>query len=166
MYPFITDSLSFDKADTPEAMKKSGYAFGNFQYLLSDFPAEKLHETIPDFHNTVDRYAKFEQAVQKDVMGRVKEVEAEISFIKEREKDCHYFGDLLAAGAVSYTHLVAIQCRASRIIWARKVFSVSLMVVMRLRNRFIQEESQEKEMTTRFGAIFPFACTLWNSLGS
>ena len=83
--------LSFDKADTPEAMKKSGYAFGNFQYLLSDFPAEKLHETIPDFHNTVDRYAKFEQAVQKDVMGRVKEVEAEISFIKEREKDCHYF---------------------------------------------------------------------------
>ena len=87
VYPFITDSLSFDKADTPEAMKKSGYAFGNFQYLLSDFPAEKLHETIPDFHNTVDRYAKFEQAVQKDVMGRVKEVEAEISFIKEREKD-------------------------------------------------------------------------------
>ena len=61
---------------------------------------------------------------------------------------------------------VAIQCRASRIIWARKVFSVSLMVVMRLRNCFIQEESQEKEMTTRFGAIFPFACTLWNSLGS
>ena len=100
VYPFITDSLSFDKADTPEAMKKSGYAFGNFQYLLSDFPAEKLHETIPDFHNTVDRYAKFEQAVQKDVMGRVKEVEAEISFIKEREKDCHYFGDLLAAGEI------------------------------------------------------------------
>ena len=88
------------EADTPEAMKKSGYAFGNFQYLLSDFPAEKLHETIPDFHNTVDRYAKFEQAVQKDVMGRVKEVEAEISFIKEREKDCHYFGDLLAAGEI------------------------------------------------------------------
>ena len=51
-------------------------------------------------HNTVDRYAKFEQAVQKDVMGRVKEVEAEISFIKEREKDCHYFGDLLAAGEI------------------------------------------------------------------
>ena len=100
VYPFITDSLSFDKADTPEAMKKSGYAFGNFQYLLSDFPAEKLHETIPDFHNTVDRYARFEQAVQKDVMGRVKEVEAEISFIKEREKDCHYFGDLLAAGEI------------------------------------------------------------------
>jgi len=100
VYPFITDSLSFDKADTPEAMKKSGYAFGNFQYLLSDFPAEKLHETIPDFHNTVDRYAKFEQAVQEDVMGRAKKVEAEINFIKEREKDCHYFGDLLAAGEI------------------------------------------------------------------
>ena len=100
VYPFITDSLSFDKADTPEAMKKSGYAFGNFQYLLSDFPAEKLHETIPDFHNTVDRYAKFEQAVQEDVMGRAKKVEAEINFIREREKDCHYFGDLLAAGEI------------------------------------------------------------------
>ena len=35
VYPFITDSLSFDKADTPEAMKKSGYAFGNFHYPIS-----------------------------------------------------------------------------------------------------------------------------------
>lgn len=100
VYPFITDSLSFDKADTPEAMKKSGYAFGNFQYLLADFPAEKLHETIPNFHNTLDRYAKFEQAVREDVCGRVKEVEEEIRFIREREADCHYFGDHLAAGEI------------------------------------------------------------------
>lgn len=40
VYPFITDSLSFDKADTPEAMKKSGYAFGNSVPLIR-FPGGK-----------------------------------------------------------------------------------------------------------------------------
>ena len=26
-----------------------------------DYPAETLHETIPNFHNTVDRFAKFRE---------------------------------------------------------------------------------------------------------
>ncbi|NCC45030.1 MAG: aminoglycoside phosphotransferase family protein, partial [Clostridia bacterium] len=73
-----------------------GYAFGNFQYLLADFPAKKLHETIVNFHNTVDRFAKFKKAVDEDIMGRAKDVQPEIQFILDREKDCHFFGDLLA----------------------------------------------------------------------
>ncbi len=100
IYPFITDTISYDLAESAEDFNRSGYAFGNFQYLLSDFPAKELHETIVNFHNTVDRFANFKKAVEEDVMGRAKEVQPEIQFIMEREKDCHFFGDLLAAGEI------------------------------------------------------------------
>ena len=97
-YPFILETTTYDLAESPEQLKQSGYAFGNFQYLLSNFPASELHETIVNFHNTVDRFAKFKKAVEEDVKGRVKEVQEEISFLMERETDCHFFHDLLANG--------------------------------------------------------------------
>lgn len=97
VYPFMEDTVSYDSADK-EKFRQSGYAFGNFQYLLADFPAEELYETIVDFHNTVDRFAKFKHAVEKDVMGRAKQVEEEIAFIMAREEECAFFGDLLAKG--------------------------------------------------------------------
>ena len=43
---------------------KAAAAFGRFQRELQDFPAEKLHETIPDFHNTPKRFEKLKAAVQ------------------------------------------------------------------------------------------------------
>ena len=101
VYLFINDAVSYDSVVSAEKFKESGYAFGNFQYLLADFPAEQLHETIVNFHNTVDRFAKFKYAVEQDVMGRAQEVQREIAFIMEREEDCHFFNDLLAKGEVS-----------------------------------------------------------------
>lgn len=98
VYPFITDSVSYDLAENAQDFRRSGYAFGNFQYLLADFPAAKLHETIPNFHNTADRFANFKKAVEADAMGRASQVQEEIRFVMEREQDCHFFGDLLAAG--------------------------------------------------------------------
>lgn len=96
IYPFITDTVSYDLAESAEDFNRSGYAFGNFQYLLADFPAEELHETIVNFHNTVDRFEKFKKAVEADAVGRAKDVQDEIRFIMDREQDCHFFGDLLA----------------------------------------------------------------------
>ena len=95
VYSFIEDTESFDRAESPEQFGKSGYAFGNFQYLLVDFPASKLHETIKDFHNTADRFSQFVKSVEADVMGRAGEVREEIDFILQRESDCHFFNDLL-----------------------------------------------------------------------
>ncbi len=100
VYPFITDTVSYDRPDTPEKFKQSGVAFGKFQCLLADFPAEELYETIINFHNTVDRFAKFKRAVEMDVMNRAKDVQEEIAFILDREKDCAFFSDLLAKGEI------------------------------------------------------------------
>lgn len=98
VYPFITDSVSYDLAENAEDFRRSGYAFGNFQYLLADFPAAQLHETIRNFHNTADRFQNFRKAVEADVMGRASQVQEEIRFVMDREKDCHFFGDLLEKG--------------------------------------------------------------------
>jgi hypothetical protein len=38
---------------------------------LSDYPAELLYETIPNFHNTINRYENFETAVVNNYAGRV-----------------------------------------------------------------------------------------------
>lgn len=52
-YVFIENGLCLDAPRTKEDLFESGMAFGGFQGALADFPAEELHETIPDFHNTV-----------------------------------------------------------------------------------------------------------------
>ena len=86
MYIFIENAFCYDEVKTKEDFYYSAVAFGNFQRMLSDYPAETLHETIVNFHNTVSRFADFKKAVEEDVCGRAKEVEAEIKFIMEREQ--------------------------------------------------------------------------------
>ena len=51
-------SVTFDTCDDLNVVRSAGQAFGDFQMLLSDFDAEQLFYTIPDFHNTRKRYEK------------------------------------------------------------------------------------------------------------
>lgn len=98
LYYFIAGATCFDLVDSPEPFYQSGVAFGNFQKLLADYPAHKLHETIVDFHNTQKRYETFLQAVKEDKLGRAKEVQAEIDFIIARKKDTEACTQMLAKG--------------------------------------------------------------------
>lgn len=100
VYRFVEGADSFDVVKRPEDFYESAVAFGHFQKLLEDYPAESLHETIPDFHNTIDRLRKFKKAVEEDAMGRVAEVEEEIRFVLDREEDCHVLCDMLASGEI------------------------------------------------------------------
>lgn len=84
---FIENSVSYNSTTDTEIVKEAGKAFGNFQKLLADFPIEQLHEVIPGFHNTAKRYQQFKEDIQKDAVGRVKEVKEEIEFIQKRS-DC------------------------------------------------------------------------------
>ena len=84
MYAFV-DGVSLDAPETEEDLYQSGLAFGRFQMLLSDFPAETLHETIPEFHNTIDRYRLLRQSVEADACGRVKEVQPELEALYRHE---------------------------------------------------------------------------------
>ena len=85
--PFVEGTLCLEKA-TPELFEASARAFGRFQGLLADYPAETLHETIVKFHDTEDRFAKFLAALEADKMGRAKEVQKEVRFVMDRKADC------------------------------------------------------------------------------
>jgi len=85
--PFIENTDCFQSA-TPELFEASARAFGRFQYMLQGYPAETLHETIVNFHNTEDRFAKFEAALKADKLGRAKDIADEIQFVMDRKADC------------------------------------------------------------------------------
>ena len=88
VYPFIEDTKCLQSAETPELFAASARAFGRFQQMLKDYPADTLYETIPRFHDTEDRLAKLKAAVAADTMSRVKDVQAELDFVTAREADC------------------------------------------------------------------------------
>ena len=70
--------------ESPEVFHRTGQAFGAFLKAMSDFPPERLHEVIPNFHNTRSRYQDLEAAIAKDPVGRVAQVTAEIEFVRAR----------------------------------------------------------------------------------
>ncbi len=88
LYPFVEGTVCHQAADTPELFAASGRAFGRFQRLLADYPADTLYETIPHFHDTEDRLAKFKAAVAADKLGRARDCRPEIDFVLSREADC------------------------------------------------------------------------------
>ena len=85
MYDFV-GGFCLDMPETKEDFYQSALAFGRFQSMLAQFPAETLHETIPEFHNTIDRYRQFKEVIRKDPCGRLAGVQAEVDFLLEREE--------------------------------------------------------------------------------
>lgn len=85
VFDYIEGSLCLEAPRCPEDFYQSALAFGTFQQLLSDFPAETLHETIRNFHNTPDRYRIFKEVVARDPMGRVCGAQREIAFALDHE---------------------------------------------------------------------------------
>lgn len=89
---------SYDFPDSPELFYKSAVAFGRFAKQLSDYPADTLYETIPDFHNSQKRMNDFKEAVRLDIAGRADEVRDEIEFALSKEGLCSYITDGLESG--------------------------------------------------------------------
>ena len=100
MTGFIEDAVSYDNAERPEELYMTGRAFGNFQYMLSDYPADTLYDTLPGFHDTRARYESFKETVKADPVGRVENCREEIAFILEREKLARFSMDSLDSGAL------------------------------------------------------------------
>lgn len=80
MYKFIKDTVTIENEKTNEILLNAGRGFGNFQNLLDDFPVEKLHETIVDFHNTPKRIEALKKSIENDAAGRAGSVKKEIDF--------------------------------------------------------------------------------------
>ncbi len=98
VFRFVEDSICLQQPESDADFYESAVGFGTFQQLLSDFPAEKLHETIPNFHNTPDRYRAFHETLTRDPMHRAAQVQPEIEFALARQAEMATLQNALDAG--------------------------------------------------------------------
>ena len=98
LYSFLSGGICLDLPRSREDFYQCAMAFGRFQELLTDFPADTLYETIPGFHNTIQRMETFRAAVEADPLGRAGDIRAEIEFCLEREEEAGELCRLQARG--------------------------------------------------------------------
>ena len=96
-YEFV-GGFCLEAPETDADFYESAVAFGRFQEQLSDFPASSLYETIPNFHNTPDRYRMLHVAMDEDACDRLQYVQREIDFILEREHEAGTIQRMLESG--------------------------------------------------------------------
>ena len=98
VYVFIEDAKGYDVVEKPEHFYESAVEFGKFAMLLDRFDSSKLFEVLPDFHNTVKRFANFKKSLEKDAFRRAKDVRPEIEFALKHEGITNKIVNLLASG--------------------------------------------------------------------
>lgn len=99
-YYFIENARTYDQIETVDQARQAASAFACFQKELVDIPGTRLHETIPNFHDTRQRYQFLQQAIADDHFNRAKEAIEEIAFFRERESACGIILDAMEQGLV------------------------------------------------------------------
>ena len=100
VFLFIENTICMEQVESSKDFYDSAVAFGHFQKMLAEYPAEKLYETIPNFHNTPIRVRNFLEALSKDVVSRAKECEKEIQFVLERKDTLNLVVEGLQDGSI------------------------------------------------------------------
>lgn len=75
-------SLTYNTAEDLNVIRNAGRAFGEFQMDLADFDISQLVETIPGFHNTVQRFEKLDTALEENLAGRRDLVQEELNYLQ------------------------------------------------------------------------------------
>ena len=91
-------SVTHNACEDLEVVRSAGAAFGEFQQMLADFPTEKLYLTIPDFHNTKQRYRRLEADVAEDPLGLAETVREEVEWLLSVKEEVCVLCDLLQRG--------------------------------------------------------------------
>jgi Ser/Thr protein kinase RdoA (MazF antagonist) len=86
LYPFIDNSVSIDLAYTPQQAYEAARQFGGFTRMLADFPADRLHETLPDFHDLSLRYRSFREALQNGSTQRIDKATPVIDYLQSQNR--------------------------------------------------------------------------------
>lgn len=100
VYLFVENAKSYQVVEKPIHFYNAAKSFGLFQKQLADFPAEKLHEAIPNFHNTKMRFDNLLKAIDADKKNRVKEVLAEIDFAMHRKDEVSIIMEQISLGKI------------------------------------------------------------------
>ena len=85
VYEFTERTVTQEVVESIDDFYNCAVAFGNFQQMLADYPAETLNEPIANFHNTPWRYENLMRAVEADKCGRLASVKQEVEFAMARK---------------------------------------------------------------------------------
>lgn len=93
VFLFIDNCISFNTFDECGENKEQvaynvGKCFGHFHKLLSDFPISMLSYTIPDFHNTPQRFENLLASIENNVTNRALSCSKEIVYLISKIKEC------------------------------------------------------------------------------
>ena len=81
IYIYIANTVSYDTLRSNKQIFQVAKIFGDFHKTLADIDISDLHETIPDFHNGLKRFADFENALNSDHYDRSNDAKEEIDFL-------------------------------------------------------------------------------------
>jgi hypothetical protein len=99
-FVFIEGLQTHEAVQTPDQAFEAGRAFGEFQELLSDLGTPRLHETIPNFHNTRLRFQALQKAIEDDRCNRAHLARPEINLALQQEPIVDVLLNALARGEI------------------------------------------------------------------
>ena len=95
LMPYVKNSISYNQVPSLYHVKSAANCLGEFYRLLSDFSAENLTITLPNFHNGNLIIKKFEEATLNGDKERllstkvlISEIEKEIPILKKWDEVC------------------------------------------------------------------------------
>lgn len=100
MLILIEHTKTYDIVETIRQAEEGGKAFGRFQAMLSDLNPHDIQEVIPDFLNIASRLRNFREAISRNVVDRVVNVQREIEFIFARENKMNTVLDMAAKSQI------------------------------------------------------------------
>lgn len=99
-YRFIEDACTYDEVANTTQAREAAAMFGRFQSLLGDLPGPRLHETIPNFHNTPAKFRQFHEVLERDAHDRARHCAAEIDCVLAYEEAAGALQALQDAGEI------------------------------------------------------------------
>ena len=100
LYAFLEGYTSSDVITEPREAQLVAAAFAKFQNDLADIPEPRLEDIIPRFHDTPNRLAQLDEAIARDVKGRLASVSAELAFVDKRRGEMGRVVELMKSGDI------------------------------------------------------------------
>lgn len=99
-FPFLDNTFAPEDLPDADIAYEGARAYGAFARALRDFPAEKLTETIPGFHDTDRRWEVFLEVLGKDPAHRVAATQTEIEAMFDAKPVFDQISRLKTSGAL------------------------------------------------------------------
>ncbi len=91
----IASTTNYEKVAEPEHAAEAGSVLGHFQRIISDFPIEKLADTLPGFHITPGYMVQYDECLGQDVAQQRLEASLEAKRLDQFVQSRRDFVDVL-----------------------------------------------------------------------